>query len=71
MNRLNKTKVERTVDLRAEREQRDREEREDQKKLLQEQRRKEKEEDDRKKKDAELRLEYNLIYKNPSIIQVL
>ncbi|VDI76205.1 Hypothetical predicted protein [Mytilus galloprovincialis] len=55
VNRLNKTKTERTVDLRAEREQRDREEREDQKKKLLEQRKREKEDDDRKKKDAETR----------------
>ena len=58
VNRLNKTKTERTVDLRAEREQRDREEREDQKKKLLEQRKREKEDDDRKKKDAETRYEY-------------
>ena len=40
VNRLNKTKEERSVDFREEREKRDREEREDQKKKLQDQKRK-------------------------------
>lgn len=55
VNRLNKTKEERSVDFREEREKRDREEREDQKKKLQDQKRKEKEDDERKKKEAEVR----------------
>lgn len=55
VNRLNKTKVERKPDLRAEREQRDREEREDSKRLMREQREREKEEERKRKEEAELR----------------
>ncbi|XP_065890011.1 coiled-coil domain-containing protein 25-like [Dysidea avara] len=55
LNRLNKTRQERTPDLRLEREQRDREERELQKQLLREKQREEQEERRRKKEESELR----------------
>ena len=56
VNRLNKTKDDKgRVDLRGEREERDRLEREDQKALAREQKKKEKEEADRKAKEAEER----------------
>lgn len=55
VNRLNKTKREEKLDLRAERERRDRLEREDKKRLLRVQKEKEKEEEKRKKEEAELR----------------
>ena len=56
VNRLNKTKEDKgRVDLRGEREERDRLEREDQKALAREQKKKEKMEADRKAKEAEER----------------
>ncbi|XP_025084589.1 coiled-coil domain-containing protein 25-like [Pomacea canaliculata] len=55
VNRLNKTKEERNVDFRAEREARDRREREDQKRKQQEIKQKEKEEEKRRQEQAELR----------------
>ena len=56
VNRLNKTKQDKgKVDLRGEREERDRLEREDQKAIAREQKRLEKEEAERKAKEAELR----------------
>lgn len=55
VNRLNKTKQERKVDLRAEREQRDREERDDQKAKLRDQKRADKVEQERKAKEADER----------------
>ncbi|KAL3869043.1 hypothetical protein ACJMK2_041770 [Sinanodonta woodiana] len=55
VNRLNKTKDEQHPDLRALREERDRQEREDQKKKLQELKKKEKEESDKKQKESELK----------------
>ncbi|KAH3741889.1 coiled-coil domain-containing protein 25-like [Dreissena polymorpha] len=55
VNRLNKTKEEKFPDLRALREDRDRQEREDQKHQLQEQKKKEKEEMDRKEQEKSLR----------------
>ncbi|XP_054281816.1 coiled-coil domain-containing protein 25 [Macrosteles quadrilineatus] len=55
VNRLNKTKTTKEVDLRAEREERDRLEREDQKKIQRALREKQKEEEKKKKEEAELR----------------
>ena len=55
VNRLNKTKVERHPDFRAEREDRDRKIREDQKVIQKEQRRLEKEAADNKAKEMEAR----------------
>lgn len=55
INRLNKTKRSEQVNLRAEREQRDKNEREDKKKLLKEQKEKEKAEEKRRKEEAEMR----------------
>nr|CAG4641285.1 EOG090X0G3O [Eulimnadia texana] len=63
INRLNKTKVERKVDLRSEREKRDQTEREDKKRLLREQREREKEEEKRRQEEAELR-SYDRIMKS-------
>lgn len=55
VNRLNKTKQEKTPDLRAEREDRDREERETEKAQQRERKREEKEEEKKKQEEAELR----------------
>ncbi|KAK2725139.1 coiled-coil domain-containing protein 25-like [Artemia franciscana] len=55
VNRLNKTKEIREVDLRAVREARDAAEREDKKRLLREQNQREKEEEKRRKEEAEQR----------------
>lgn len=55
INRLNKTKRSEQVNLRAEREQRDKNEREDKKKLLKEQKEREKAEEKRRKEEAEMR----------------
>lgn len=55
VNRLNKTKEEKTVDLRAEREERDRKLRENQKEKMREQKKVEKEEAELKAKEAEAR----------------
>jgi len=55
VNRLNKTKVERQVDLRAEREERDREERDDKKRELRVQKEREKAEEKRKQEAAAMR----------------
>lgn len=62
VNRLNKTKVEKKPDLKAERDERDRKEREDKKKLLREQKEREKEEEKRKQQESELR-SYNTLFK--------
>jgi len=56
VNRLNKTRVDKKPDLRAEREERDRRERESQKARAREDKKKEKEEEDAKRRDAEQRL---------------
>ncbi|KAG6797994.1 coiled-coil domain-containing protein 25 isoform X1 [Apis mellifera caucasica] len=61
INRLNKTKRSEQVNLRAEREQRDKNEREDKKKLLKEQKEKEKAEEKRRKEEAEMR-SYNSLF---------
>ncbi|XP_059491325.1 coiled-coil domain-containing protein 25 [Neocloeon triangulifer] len=55
VNRLNKTKVEKQVDFRAEKEKRDRLEREDRKKQLKEQKEQEKLDQKRKQEEAEIR----------------
>ncbi|XP_046676005.1 coiled-coil domain-containing protein 25 [Homalodisca vitripennis] len=55
VNRLNKTKTTKEVDLRAERETRDQREREDQKRIQKALREKQKEEEKRKQEEAELR----------------
>uniref|UniRef100_A0A1B6LGF9 Coiled-coil domain-containing protein 25 n=1 Tax=Graphocephala atropunctata TaxID=36148 RepID=A0A1B6LGF9_9HEMI len=55
VNRLNKTKTPKEVDLRAERETRDQMEKEDQKKIQKDMREKQKEEEKRKQEEAELR----------------
>lgn len=55
VNRLNKTKLEKKPDLRAEREERDKRERETQKARMKEEKQKEKEEEEQKRKEAELR----------------
>lgn len=55
VNRLNKTKRSELVNLRGEREERDRSEREDKKKLLREQKDREKVEEKRKQDEAEMR----------------
>uniref|UniRef100_A0A1B6GQW5 Coiled-coil domain-containing protein 25 n=1 Tax=Cuerna arida TaxID=1464854 RepID=A0A1B6GQW5_9HEMI len=55
VNRLNKTKTTKEVDLRAERETRDQMEREDQKRIQKALREKQKEEEKRKQEEAELR----------------
>ncbi len=56
VNRLNKTKEDKgTVDLRGQREERDRLEREDHKAVQREQKRRDKEEAERKAKEAEAR----------------
>lgn len=55
LNRLNKTCDEKKPDLRAEREERDRQEREGQKAKAREEKRRAKEEEETKKRDAELR----------------
>lgn len=55
VNRLNKTKVEKHPDFRAEREERDHKEREAQKRVQQELKLKEKDEERRRKEQAELR----------------
>lgn len=59
VNRLNKTKRSEQVNLRSEREQRDRNEREDKKRLLREQKEREKAEEKRRKEEAEMRLDKN------------
>lgn len=69
VNRLNKTKIEKKPDLKAERDERDRKEREDKKKLLREQKEREKEEEKRKQEQNELRYTFHwnshlLIYFN-------
>ncbi|XP_031369816.1 coiled-coil domain-containing protein 25 isoform X3 [Apis dorsata] len=61
INRLNKTKRSEQVNLRAEREQRDKNEREDKKKLLKEQKEREKAEEKRRKEEAEMR-SYNSLF---------
>lgn len=55
VNRLNKTRVEKKPDLRAEREERDKRERETQKARMREEKQKEKEEEEQKREEAELR----------------
>jgi len=55
VNRLDKTKTTREIDLRAERENRDRIEREDQKRIQRALKEKQKEEEKRKREEAELR----------------
>jgi len=55
VNRLNKTKVEKTVDFRQERENRDRKEREQKKHLQREQKKREEEESLRKEEEKRLR----------------
>lgn len=55
VNRLNKTKRSEQVNLRNEREQRDKNEREDKKKLMREQKEKEKAEEKRRQEEAEMR----------------
>ena len=55
VNRLNKTKRSEQVNLRNEREQRDKNEREDKKKLMREQKEKEKVEEKRRQEEAEMR----------------
>ncbi|XP_065332922.1 coiled-coil domain-containing protein 25 [Cloeon dipterum] len=55
INRLNKTKEEKQVDFRAEKEKRDRLEREDRKKQLREQKEKERVDQKRKQEEAEMR----------------
>ncbi|CAL7948461.1 unnamed protein product [Xylocopa violacea] len=61
INRLSKTKRSEQVNLRMEREQRDKNEREDKKKLLREQKEKEKTEEKRRKEEAEMR-SYNSLF---------
>lgn len=55
VNRLNKTKTTKEIDLRGEREARDKLEREDQKKIQNVLKEKQKEEEKRKREEAELR----------------
>ncbi|GAB6023616.1 Coiled-coil domain-containing protein 25 [Chamberlinius hualienensis] len=66
INRLNKTKEEKTVDLRAAREERDRKERENKKQLLRHQKDKDKEEEKRKAELAELK-SYSSLMKTDSM----
>ncbi|CAF0831666.1 unnamed protein product [Brachionus calyciflorus] len=61
VNRLNKTKIEKKPDLKAEREERDRAEREDKKRLLREQKEREREEEKQKAQMAEQRSYGNLM----------
>ncbi|XP_012064235.1 PREDICTED: ubiquitin-associated domain-containing protein 1-like [Atta cephalotes] len=61
VNRLNKTKRSEQVNLRNEREQRDKNEREDKKKLMREQKEKEKAEEKRRQEEAEMR-SYNSLF---------
>ncbi|KAK2155034.1 hypothetical protein LSH36_251g06009 [Paralvinella palmiformis] len=61
VNRLNKTKVEKHPDLRADREERDRQEREERKAELRELKKREKEEAEKMQKEAELRSYTNLM----------
>merc|ERR1719500_352771 len=61
VNRLNKTKVEKQVDFRAEREQRDRDEREDKKRLFKKEEEAKKEEEKARKAAAELKSYSNLM----------
>ncbi|XP_023327206.1 coiled-coil domain-containing protein 25 isoform X1 [Eurytemora carolleeae] len=61
INRLNKTKVEKEVDFRGEREQRDKEEREDKKKKMKKIEEQKKEEEKKRKEEAELRSYSNLM----------
>jgi hypothetical protein len=56
VNRLNKTKIEKKPDLKAERDERDRKEREDKKRVMREQKDKDKEEEKLKQQLNELRL---------------
>ncbi|KAK9870734.1 hypothetical protein WA026_008302 [Henosepilachna vigintioctopunctata] len=55
VNRLNKTKKEKNIDFRAEREQRDRLEREDKKQLMKQEQERKKDMEKKKKEEAELR----------------
>jgi len=55
VNRLNKTREDKKPDLRAEREERDRQEREGQKAKARDDKRRAKEEEETKKREAELR----------------
>jgi len=61
INRLNKTKVWKDVDFRAEREAREREDREEKKRLFKKREEQEKEEDKKRKEAAELRSYTNLM----------
>ena len=61
MNRLNKTKEEKQVDFRAERENRDREEREDKKRQFKKEEEAKKDEEKVRKADAELKSYSNLM----------
>ncbi|XP_076670093.1 coiled-coil domain-containing protein 25 [Andrena cerasifolii] len=67
VNRLNKTKRSELVNLRGEREERDRSEREDKKKLLREQKEREKVEEKRKQDEAEMR-SYNSLFNATNMI---
>ncbi|XP_017789594.1 PREDICTED: ubiquitin-associated domain-containing protein 1-like [Habropoda laboriosa] len=67
VNRLTKTKRAEQVNLRAEREERDRNERKDKKKLLREQKEKEKAEEKRRKEEAEMR-SYNSLFNTSNMI---
>ncbi|CAK9799829.1 Coiled-coil domain-containing protein 25 [Anthophora quadrimaculata] len=63
----NLKKTQKQINLRAEREQRDRNEREDKKKLLREQKEKEKAEEKRRKEEAEMR-SYNSLFNKSNMI---
>lgn len=67
INRLNKTKRLEQVNLRVEKEQRDKNEREDKKKLLREQKEKEKAEEKRRQEEAEMR-SYNSLFNASNMI---
>ncbi|KAK2577325.1 hypothetical protein KPH14_003454 [Odynerus spinipes] len=66
VNRLTKTKRSEQVNLRAEREQRDKNEREDKKKLLREQKEREKAEEKRRQEEAEMR-SYNSLFNSSNM----